>query len=131
MTQAGEVCASAGILGQALAYSGTRRGIPITVVAARTANPFKIERVRALGATVLLEGADIEDARVHARTVVLFHHGPARKDVDLDHITGRLHARRERQRRLELIFASGHQYIGEIEPGGADGDAHLARLQRR
>ena len=39
------VCASAGNLGQALAYSGARRGIPVTVVAARTANPFKIERI--------------------------------------------------------------------------------------
>ena len=32
------------------------------MVAARTANPFKIERIRALGATVRLEGDDIEDA---------------------------------------------------------------------
>ena len=57
------VCASAGNLGQALAYSGARRGIPVTVVAARTANPFKIERIAALGARVRLEGDDIEDAR--------------------------------------------------------------------
>ncbi len=63
------VCASAGNLGQALAYSGARRGIPVTVVAARTANRFKIERIRALGATVRLEGDDIEDARVIARTI--------------------------------------------------------------
>src|SRR5688500_11766222 len=41
------VCAaSAGNLGQALAYSGARRGIPVIIVAARTANPFKIERIR-------------------------------------------------------------------------------------
>ncbi|AKU18751.1 threonine dehydratase [Luteipulveratus mongoliensis] len=63
------VCASAGNLGQALAYSGARRGIPVTVVAARTANPLKIERIRALGATVRLVGDDIEDARVVARTI--------------------------------------------------------------
>jgi len=63
------VCASAGNLGQALAYSGARRGIPVTVVAARTANPFKIERIRALGATVRLHGDDIEDARLLARTI--------------------------------------------------------------
>jgi threonine dehydratase len=63
------VCASAGNLGQALAYSGARRGIPVTVVAARTANPFKIERIRALGATVRLHGDDIEDARLLARTL--------------------------------------------------------------
>ena len=63
------VCASAGNLGQALAYSGARRGIPVTVVAARTANPFKIERIRALGATVRLAGGDIEDARLLARRI--------------------------------------------------------------
>ena len=63
------ICASAGNLGQALAYSGARRGIPVTVVAARTANPFKIERIRALGAAVRLRGDDIEDARLLARTI--------------------------------------------------------------
>ncbi len=60
----GGVCvASAGNLGQALAHGGARRGIPVTVVAARTANPYKIERIRALGASVRLAGDDIEDAR--------------------------------------------------------------------
>jgi threonine dehydratase len=63
------VCASAGNLGQALAYSGARRGIPVTVVVARTANRFKIERIRGLGATVRLAGDDIEDARLLARTI--------------------------------------------------------------
>lgn len=63
------VCASAGNLGQALAYSGAQRGIPVTVVAAATANPGKIARIEALGATVRLEGDDIEHARVLARRV--------------------------------------------------------------
>ena len=63
------VCASAGNLGLALAYSGSRRGVPVTVVAARTANPFKIECLCALGATVRLAGDDIEDARLLARTI--------------------------------------------------------------
>lgn len=64
------VCAaSAGNLGQALAYSGAKRGIPVTVVAARTANPSKIERIRALGASIRLEGNDIEDARLLARQI--------------------------------------------------------------
>src|SRR4051794_15033397 len=57
------VCASAGNLGQALAYSGARRQVPVTVVAAERANPMKVERMRALGATVVLEGDDHEDAR--------------------------------------------------------------------
>lgn len=63
------VCASAGNLGQALAYSGARRGIGVTVVAARTASPFKLERIKALGATVVLEGDDIEEARLLARSI--------------------------------------------------------------
>jgi threonine dehydratase len=66
---AAAVCASAGNLGQALAYSGTRRGIPVTVVAAESANPVKVERMKALGATVRLAGRDIEDARVLARGI--------------------------------------------------------------
>jgi threonine dehydratase len=57
------VCASAGNLGQALAYSGARRQIPVTVVAAERANPMKLERIRALGATVVLASGDHEDAR--------------------------------------------------------------------
>jgi threonine dehydratase len=61
------VCASAGNLGQALAYSGSRRGLEVTVVAARTANPLKLRQIAALGADILVEGEDIEDARLLAR----------------------------------------------------------------
>ena len=63
------VCASAGNLGQALAYSGLRRGLQVTVVGARTANPLKLRRIAALGAAVRLEGEDIEDARLVAREI--------------------------------------------------------------
>jgi threonine dehydratase len=61
------VCASAGNLGQALAYSGSRRGIPVTVFAAASASALKIERMRSLGATVHLGGTDIERPRALAR----------------------------------------------------------------
>lgn len=64
------VCASAGNLGQALAYSGARRGIDVTVVAGHTANPLKLRQIARLGATVELAGRDIEDARVRARELV-------------------------------------------------------------
>jgi threonine dehydratase len=63
------VCASAGNLGQALAYSGRSRGIQVTVVAGSTANPHKLERIRALGADVRLVDGDIEDARRLARQI--------------------------------------------------------------
>jgi threonine dehydratase len=71
LTSTGErgavVCASAGNLGQALAFSAARRQIPATVFAAQTANPLKVERMRALGASVHLEGDDIEVPRRLAR----------------------------------------------------------------
>jgi threonine dehydratase len=63
------VCASAGNLGQALAYSGRRRGIEITVIAGSSANATKIDRIRQLGATVELVEGDIEDARTRAREI--------------------------------------------------------------
>ena len=60
------VCASAGNLGQALAYSGRHRGLAVTVVASRTANPLKLRQIADLGADIELEGDDIEDARRRA-----------------------------------------------------------------
>ena len=63
------VCASAGNLGQALAYSGARRGLDVTVVAATSANPLKLRQIAAFGAGIRLEGEDIEDARVLAREI--------------------------------------------------------------
>jgi threonine dehydratase len=63
------VCASAGNLGQALAYSGARRDLPVTVVAATTANPLKLSQISGFGADVQLEGEDIEDARALAREI--------------------------------------------------------------
>ncbi|MEV7621798.1 pyridoxal-phosphate dependent enzyme [Actinoplanes sp. NPDC089786] len=74
-TRAGEagasrmVCASAGNLGQALSYSGARRGMAVTVVASHSANPLKLRQITAFGATVELTGEDIEDARLRARAL--------------------------------------------------------------
>ncbi|WP_369141038.1 threonine ammonia-lyase [Modestobacter versicolor] len=67
------VCASAGNLGQALAYGGRARGVGVTVVASARANPLKVERMRALGADVVLVDGEIEEAldtaaRIAART---------------------------------------------------------------
>jgi threonine dehydratase len=61
------VCASAGNLGLALAHSGSRRDVPVTVFAAETANPLKVELMRSAGATVHLAGSDIELPRELAR----------------------------------------------------------------
>lgn len=61
------VTASAGNWGQALAYSCRRAGIPITIFAAKTANPLKLDRMRALGAIVKLHGVDFDSAKHFAR----------------------------------------------------------------
>lgn len=56
------VCASAGNLGQALAYSGRSRNFDVTVTASAAANPLKVEKMRALGANVVLVDGQIEAA---------------------------------------------------------------------
>lgn len=60
-------CASAGNWGQAVAWSCRRRGAQVRVWAARTANPLKVERMRALGALVQQEGEDFDAAKDAAR----------------------------------------------------------------
>ncbi|MEP7340271.1 MAG: threonine/serine dehydratase [Acidobacteriota bacterium] len=61
------VCASAGNFGQGLAYAARKRGLAVTVFAAETANPFKLEQMRKLGAEVVLGGADFDAAKLAAR----------------------------------------------------------------
>ena len=63
------VCASAGNLGQALAWSAGRRGIDVTVVASRWAPAAKLDRIRALGAALELVDGDFEVARERAATI--------------------------------------------------------------
>ncbi|WP_439341495.1 threonine ammonia-lyase [Vacuolonema iberomarrocanum] len=63
------VCASAGNLGQALAYSGRSRGVRAIVVAAKSANALKLQRIRCLGADVRLVDGDFEHARETARQI--------------------------------------------------------------
>ena len=63
------VCASAGNLGLALAWSGRRRGIEVTVVASRAAPAAKLDRIRALGAELELVDGDIEVARDRAAAI--------------------------------------------------------------
>ncbi len=63
------VCASAGNLGQALAWSGRGRGLDVTVVASRFATAAKLDRIRALGATLELVDGDHEVARERAAAI--------------------------------------------------------------
>jgi len=63
----GIVCASAGNFGQGMAYACRKRERPLTVFAALSANPLKLERMRALGAAVDLRGADFDEAKNAAK----------------------------------------------------------------
>lgn len=66
------VCASAGNLGQALAWSGRGRGLDVTVVASRYATVAKLDRIRALGARLELVDGDHELARERAAAVARY-----------------------------------------------------------
>ncbi len=61
------VCGSAGNFGQAMAYASRAKGIDLTVFASVNANPLKLERMRALGATVILQGQDFDAAKLEAK----------------------------------------------------------------
>ena len=63
------VCASAGNLGQALAWSGRGRGLEVTVVASRFAPAAKLDRIRALDARLELVDGDFELARERAAAI--------------------------------------------------------------
>jgi threonine dehydratase len=63
----GLVCASAGNFGQGMAYACRKRGIQLTVYASDAANPMKVERMRSLGATVILVPGDFDAAKDAAR----------------------------------------------------------------
>jgi threonine dehydratase len=66
------VCASAGNLGQALAWSGRGRGLEVTVVASRLAPAAKLDRIRALGARLELVDGDFDTARERAAAIARY-----------------------------------------------------------
>lgn len=67
------VTASAGNLGQALAYACRTRNVQLTVFAANSANRLKVDRMRDLGADVRLEGDDFDAAKAAARIFAAEH----------------------------------------------------------
>lgn len=62
----GVIAASAGNHAQGIAYHGSLLDIPVTVVMPRFAAFIKVNNCRALGATVVLHGNDLSDARAKA-----------------------------------------------------------------
>ncbi|HWM23966.1 MAG TPA: pyridoxal-phosphate dependent enzyme [Chthoniobacterales bacterium] len=65
------ITASAGNFGQAMAYACSRRNLQLTVYASVNANSFKLERMRMLGAAVVLHGEDFDQAKIEAKRVAL------------------------------------------------------------
>ena len=65
------VCASAGNFGQGMAYACRGQNIPLTVFAATTVNPLKLERMRQLGAEIKLAGVDFDAAKEAAKVYAL------------------------------------------------------------
>jgi len=57
------VCASAGNFGQAMAYVCRTRDIQLTIFASVNANPLKVQQMKSLGAKVVLQGHDFDDAK--------------------------------------------------------------------
>ncbi|MEO8741490.1 MAG: threonine ammonia-lyase [Casimicrobiaceae bacterium] len=67
--QRGVVAASAGNHALGVAYHGSLLGIPVTVVMPKFAALIKVANCRALGATVVLHGTDLGEARVEAEAI--------------------------------------------------------------
>jgi len=65
------VCASAGNFGQAMAYACRKWGLNLTIYASTRANPLKVERMRSLGANVILWGEDFDAAKQEAKRAAL------------------------------------------------------------
>ena len=63
------MCASAGNFGQAMAWACRAAAVPLTVYASVHANPLKLDRMRGLGAEVVLFGDDFDAAKEEARRV--------------------------------------------------------------
>ena len=61
------MCASAGNFGQAMAYACRKKNVKLMVYASTHANPYKIERMKALGAEVRLFGEDFDAAKEEAK----------------------------------------------------------------
>jgi len=63
------IAASAGNHALGVAYHSALLGIPVTVVMPKFAPLIKVSNCRQLGATVLLHGADLSEARVEAEAI--------------------------------------------------------------
>jgi len=70
----GVVAASAGNHAQGVAWAARARGITATIVMPQNASPLKVSRTRALGARVVLHGADYEEAHEFSLRIAAEEH---------------------------------------------------------
>ena len=63
----GVIAASTGNHGQSIAYAAQLFGVRAVICVPEGANPLKLEAMRALGAEIVLHGADFDEAREHCQ----------------------------------------------------------------
>ncbi|MEM2997138.1 MAG: pyridoxal-phosphate dependent enzyme, partial [Candidatus Bathyarchaeia archaeon] len=62
----GVITASTGNHGQSIAYASRLFGVKAYICVPENANPDKVEAIRSLGAKIIAEGRDFEEARLNA-----------------------------------------------------------------
>ncbi|HEY7706018.1 MAG TPA: threonine/serine dehydratase [Gaiellaceae bacterium] len=71
--RAGLITASTGNHGQSIAFGAKRFGVRAIVCVPEEANPLKVAAIRALGAEIVAEGLDFDDAREHCEALAAEH----------------------------------------------------------
>src|SRR6266571_1205482 len=61
----GVITASTGNHGQSIAYAARLFGVQATICVPENANPVKVTSMRSLGATLVFQGRDFDEAREH------------------------------------------------------------------
>lgn len=70
---AGVIAASAGNHAQGMALSGTKLGIPTTIVMPKTTPDIKVEAVRSFGGKVVLHGNNFDEAKAESERLAAEH----------------------------------------------------------
>jgi len=71
--QRGVITASTGNHGQSVAYAANLFGVRAIICVPERANPVKVESMRALGAEIVFQGKDFDDAREHCEKQAAEH----------------------------------------------------------
>ncbi len=71
--QRGLIAASTGNHGQSIAFAAKRFGVRAIVCVPEGANPLKVSAIEALGAEIVMEGGDFDEAREHCEGLAQEH----------------------------------------------------------